>query len=249
MKPGALAIAMTFFGGFALFSMYWVCVMISRGEYLTAVVVLGCAMFCAGLVIPYVLVTTGKTSPRATFDAAGTTIQSDRIIEACKWVFLMGPVPAAAIFAIFWPQGTIDIPVPHSLRYSIPYVAAGMALMGLFALRQLFSGKARKYLRLTPNGFEFVCGPTTGRGQWTQVVDIVEQAPDTPAPTSSMKSITVFTVDGEAPTMPSAGTFAPGGGQAVRELMRFYWKHPDNRSELTDGRAIRRLETEEFDRR
>jgi hypothetical protein len=27
----------------------------------------------------------------------------------------------------------------------------------------------------------------------------------------------------------------------LRELIRFYWKHPESRDELTDGRAVERL--------
>ena len=30
-------------------------------------------------------------------------------------------------------------------------------------------------------------------------------------------------------------------------MIRHYWKHPENRAELTDGRALERLRNEQFD--
>jgi hypothetical protein len=36
-------------------------------------------------------------------------------------------------------------------------------------------------------------------------------------------------------------------GVALRQLVRFYWQHPDNRGELTDGRALKRLADERFE--
>jgi hypothetical protein len=35
-------------------------------------------------------------------------------------------------------------------------------------------------------------------------------------------------------------------GSAMRDLVRFYWQHPDSRGELTDGRALERLADERF---
>jgi len=32
-------------------------------------------------------------------------------------------------------------------------------------------------------------------------------------------------------------------------MVRFYWKHPESRDELTDGRVIERLRDEDFGRR
>lgn len=246
MKRHAQAIGIAFLGGFGLLCLYWTGVTITRGEYLTTAVVLGCSVFCAGPIVVYCLNVLGKITPRVASEGSGTTIQPDRIVDVCAWVTLSAGVAAAAIFAFYWPRGDIDISVPHSQRYSMPFMSAVVVVLGARGLWQLASGKDRKYLRLTLQGFEFVYGSTSTQGQWSEITDVTDQAPGTSVPT--LKSISVLTSDGETATMPVARTFGPNDGQTVRELIRFYWKHPDNRSELTDGRAIRRLQTEEFDR-
>jgi hypothetical protein len=53
--------------------------------------------------------------------------------------------------------------------------------------------------------------------------------------------------DDSAPTL-AAGSITPDGS-ALRELVRFYWEHPESRDELTDGRAVERLAEERFDAR
>lgn len=248
VKSHARVLAIAISGGFALLCLIWACVTVARGEYLTAVVVLGFSMFCAAPVVLYVLNISGRISPRVEFDATGTIIRPDRFVESCTGAVLLAGTIAAAIFTIFWPQGMIDIPVPHSQRYSIPVGCAGLVVIGAVSLRRLASGQERKYLRLTPEGFEFVHGRKSAHGQWSQISDITDQDPNAPASISTPKSITVLTSDGEASTMPVASNFAPNEGEAVRELMRFYWQHPDSRSQLTDGRAVRRLHTELSDR-
>lgn len=41
--------------------------------------------------------------------------------------------------------------------------------------------------------------------------------------------------------MDSPGSYTPKG-TALIELVRFYWRHPEQRTELADGRALERLE-------
>jgi hypothetical protein len=46
----------------------------------------------------------------------------------------------------------------------------------------------------------------------------------------------------------AAGSYPPEG-RALRRIVHCYWKHPENRHELTDGRALERLRNEDFGRR
>jgi len=43
----------------------------------------------------------------------------------------------------------------------------------------------------------------------------------------------------------AAGGCTPDG-RALREMVRFYWRHPECRGELTDGDALKRLAGERF---
>jgi hypothetical protein len=44
----------------------------------------------------------------------------------------------------------------------------------------------------------------------------------------------------------NAANFTPHG-VALYWMMRHYWRHPEDRIELTDGRALERLRNEDFD--
>jgi hypothetical protein len=44
----------------------------------------------------------------------------------------------------------------------------------------------------------------------------------------------------------NASGYAPSGA-ALYWMIRHYCRHPENRAELTDGRALERLRTEQFD--
>jgi hypothetical protein len=50
--------------------------------------------------------------------------------------------------------------------------------------------------------------------------------------------------DGTTPSI-TVGAYCPEGS-AVRRMVEFYWKHPDQRDELTDERAVRRLRDDDF---
>ncbi len=52
--------------------------------------------------------------------------------------------------------------------------------------------------------------------------------------------------DGRPSTLVAADSYTPDG-KALRELVRFYWQHPEHRCELTDGRALERLSKEKFE--
>jgi hypothetical protein len=216
---------------------------IGRGEYLTTVVALGASAFCYGLIIPLVKVVRGKVTPRGEVDDAGTTFRPDRGIDIPVQVSLVGLVLAGALIAIFAPLGKLDIPVPHTLRFSLPFVGAVVAVTGAPILWRNLRRGSTKYLRLMPGGFELVQGWRWQCGGWAHVEDVTDEAPEQTA--STPNAVVVVMSDGSAPTM-AAASFTPEG-TALRELVRFYWLHPDCRGELTDGRALKRLADERFE--
>ncbi|MDT5290667.1 MAG: hypothetical protein QOF88_5556 [Mycobacterium sp.] len=214
-----------------------------RGEYPSAVVALGASAFCYGLIIPLVKVVRGNVIPRGEVDDAGTTIRPDRGIDIPVLVSLFGLVIASALIAVLAPLGKLDIPVPPALRFSLPFVSAVIVVTGGPMLwRNLLRGST-KYLRLTPDGFEIVQGWRPQSGDWAQVADVTDAAPNQSAPTPS--AIVMVMSDGSAPSLAAASSTPDG--RALRELVRFYWGHPTHRAELTDGRALERLRNEQFD--
>jgi hypothetical protein len=141
------------------------------------------------------------------------------------------------------PLGKLDIPVPPAMRFSLPFVSTVIVVMGGPMLWRNILRGSTKYLRLTLDGFEIVQGWRPQRGDWAQVQDVTDEAPGQSAATPN--AIVIVMADGSAPTM-AAASCTPDG-VALRQLVRFYWQHPDHRAELTDGRALERLRDGQFD--
>jgi hypothetical protein len=93
------------------------------------------------------------------------------------------------------------------------------------------------YLRLTVKGFEIAQGWRPHSADWSSVKDIASEAPNQKTPTPGA---IVFVMFDDAAWTLTALSFTPDGA-ALRDLVRFYWQHPECRDELTDGRAEKRL--------
>ncbi|MEN3320478.1 MAG: hypothetical protein V7643_3880 [Mycobacterium sp.] len=226
-----------FFGAFGVFCAVWTVLFIVRGELLNAVVTLGVSAFCLGFIAPFLKVVPGNITPRGEFDDAGTTFRPDRGIDIPIQTSLFGLTAASAFYTVFAPLGKVNIPVPPSMRYSIPFTTGVVLLMGVPLVWRNFRRGGIKYLRLTLDGFALEEGWRSASGDWVEVQDVTDQAPGQQAVTPG--AVVFIMSDDTAPTI-AAGAMTPDGS-ALRELVRFYWQHPDSRAELTDGRALKRL--------
>jgi len=214
-----------------------------RGEYLTAVAALGACAFCYGLVIPLPKVVRGAVTPRGEVDDEGTTFWPDRGIDVPVQMSLTGLVLASAMITVLAPAGRLEIPIPPFMRYSLPFVCAAMAVTGAPMVWRNFRRGGIKYVRLTFDGFALEEGWRSASGDWEQVREVTDEAPGQQAPTRG--AVVFVMADDSAPTI-AAGAITPDG-TALRELVRFYWEHPESRGELTDGRALKRLADERFE--
>ncbi|OBB87929.1 hypothetical protein A5779_32030 [Mycolicibacterium peregrinum] len=151
-------------------------------------------------------------------------------------------VVSCALIAVFGPLGKIDIPVLHSARYSIPFVAGAVALMGIPTIWLMIRRGGMKYLRLTPAGYEVAEGYKLERGAWSEVADVTSMVPGSNRQLPN--ALVLVKSDGTAAVL-AAGAITPGG-RDLRELVRFYWQHPAYRDELTDDRALERLQSKNF---
>jgi hypothetical protein len=239
MKFRATAIlGWLFFGGFGVFTAAWTVVFIVRGEFLNAVVALGLSTFCFGFILPLIAVIPGNVAPRVSVDDGGTTFWPDRTVDIPIQVALVGAVIAAAVYTIFAPAGMVTIPVPPAMRYSIPFTSGVFLLIGTPMLWRNLRRGCTKFLRLTPGGFDLEEGWRSESGDWNQVEGVADQVPGGQKSTSG--PIVFVMSDDSTPTIAASG-MTPDG-KALRELVRFYWEHPELRDELTDGGAVERLE-------
>jgi hypothetical protein len=242
LLPTAI-LAWLFFGAIGTLSGVWAVLSIGRGEFLTAIATAGVSAFCFGLVIPLVKVVRETVTPRAAFDRTGTIFRPDRGIDVPIQISVLGLVVACALIAILAPLGKLDISLSPFMRLSLPFVSALIVVTGVPMLWRNLRRGSTKYLRLTPDGFALSQGWRYQSDDWSQVVDVTKEVPGQSAPTPA--AIVVVMSDGSTATIAGA-SFTPEGA-AMRELVRFYWQHPDCRVELTDGRALKRLAEERFE--
>jgi hypothetical protein len=226
-----------FFGSLGVFSAVWTVLFVTRGEFLNAVVALGVSAFCFGFIIPFFTVVPGNVAPRVNVDDGGTTFWPDRSIEIPIQIALLGAVSASAVYTVFAPLGMVTIPIPPAMRYSLPFTSGVFLLIGVPLVWRNFRRGSLKYMRLTPSGFELEESWRSESGDWDQVKDVTDAAPG--QQTSTSGPVVFVMSDGSAPTI-AAGSMTPNGKE-LRELVRFYWEHPESRDELTDGAAVKRL--------
>jgi hypothetical protein len=238
MRLPTAILAWLFLGGIGTVTAFLTVRSLVRGEFPTAVVALGGSAFCYGLITPLAKVVRRKQVPRVEVDDAGTTFWPDRRIDISIQVSLVGAVVASALIAVLVPLGKLDIPVPPFMRLSLPFMSVVMVAMGAPMLwRNVSRGGTTKYLRLTPQGFELSEGLRSNSGDWEQIRHVSDEAPGQKAPTPSA---VVFVMSDESTATITAGAMTPDGA-ALRELVQFYWEHPESRGELTDGGALKRL--------
>lgn len=236
--PLALGLAL-FLIPLGLLNVAWTIISVSNGEYLTAVVVVGLAIFCFGFILPFAKIVPGNVVPRSVHHGDETVITPDRGIEIPMLFAFLGLIVASGLFAIFFPINRIDIPVPSAMRFYLPFMAGAIAVIGgPIVVRMLRLGGAYR-LTLTREGFDLRSGGGGPRtGTWDRVVDVTDAVPGRTA-ADDPNTIVIVMSDGSVIKLPGA-SFTPGG-DALRRLVRFYWEHPDDREELADGRALDRL--------
>ena len=226
-----------FFGSFGVFTAAWTVVFIVRGQFLNSVVAFGLSVFCFGLILPLFTVIPGNVAPRVDVGDEGTTFWPDRSIEIPMQIAMLGGVTASAVYTIFAPAGKVAIPIPPAMRYSVPFTAGVFLLFVVPLLWRNFRRGSMKYIRLSPSGFELEEGWRSHSGDWDKVKDVTDAAPGQRASTSGP---IVFVMSDESTPTISASGMTPDG-KALRDLVRFYWLHPESRAELADGRAVERL--------
>lgn len=238
----AVLLSFGFFGTIAALSVFWAVVSFTRGEYLTTLTVLAVAVFCCAFLAQVAIAKSHRVKVRGQFSAAGTLLRPDRRVDVVYQVSLVAAFAAMLLYAIFAPLGQMDIPIPPGLGpvYFSIGSAAGAVILAL-GLWQMFSRGGKSSLLLDGGGFQLHASSSVHAG-WDDVHDVTDHRPR--GQQSARDLLVIVLADGRAPFL-EADSFTPGG-RALREMVRFYWKHPDHRTELTDGRALKRLRDNAF---
>jgi hypothetical protein len=227
------------FGPLGIFCLIWAFVYIARGEYLSAVVALGFAVFTLGLILMLAVVALRKVKPRIQRESDGIMVRPDRRVDTLLMASTFGAFLGMACYAVFAPLDMIAIRVPRNdVRYFV-FACAAATLAGVFSVLQIIRRRGTSYVRMTVDNLELGNTVNSALRTWDEVTDVADSAQNSRRPGGTTY---ITTTDGRTRILPS-DWYTPGG-HALREFVRYYWKHRDDRQELTDGRALRRLETE-----
>ncbi|ADT97328.1 hypothetical protein [Mycolicibacterium gilvum] len=188
-----------------------------------------------------VVLASTSTSPQVEFTPEGTVLKPDaRIDTAVRRMTGTGAALCWAALVVSVPYGNLYIPIFSTFPESfviIPLACLGAAV-GLTWWRWGYRRRGISYVQLTPEGFRFPALVGTHHGRWDDVVGIGTEARD--GHTRFWPPMVLTMRDESRCVLESPGIYTPEG-TALIELVRHYWQHPQERVELTTGRAVDRL--------
>lgn len=222
----------------------WVGIWFTRGSYLTAGLCLGASLLLFSLLFHLAYPLTGAAVPRTEYGPEGTTVRPQIYADVIFAGGLSIGVSSAIAYLLFSQFDMVDY-VPSGITRNI--ITAGSAfyvIFGVPALWRMFKYRDGSHLRLDPNGFEVWDGQwnSFAHGEWGEVEQILDHPLN--GKKSFSKTIVFVLPDGRSAKLVS-GTIT-ADDDALREWARFYWQHPEYRDELTDGRALQRLDDGKF---
>jgi hypothetical protein len=232
-----------FFIGGGVVAAVWGVVVARRGDYLTAVTMAGFAVFIFSMMLAMTIVEIGRNSLRVVSDASGTVFRVDPVIVGLLYAALIAFIVSGILFVRFLPTGQLDIPTPsRGWQILAPVPVAGAVAIAVLGLRTMRARGGPGYVRLTPEGFEIANAVSTSSGAWADVTKVTDETADD----KGRFHIVFCMKDGSEQVVNGADYLVPKG-RALYWMVRHYWLHPEQRAELTDGRAVERLREGRFD--
>ncbi|MDQ2638886.1 MAG: hypothetical protein M3Y83_18655 [Actinomycetota bacterium] len=216
---------------------------LNRGDFVATTITGGLAVCSLGLVLAIVVGKVRSNTLRGIADATGTTLRPDPVAVWLIGISFVGALVSSASFVTFVSLGEADVPFNSPGReWRALALMSALLVLSAGGLIALIKRRGSGYLVLGPLGFENSDIVHTRKGTWDEVLDVTDQAPQKP----SRHPICIVMKDDKPIVVQNASGYAPSGA-ALYWMVRHYWKHPENRGELTDGRALDRLRNEQFD--
>lgn len=190
--------------------------------------------------------------PRATVDTSGTTLRPDLSVDVLALVMMLIGLTTGSAWAVLGLLG--EVTWPFGAHYGLGYVIffGGFGAFCIWYLALMVRNSGTGYVRLTPDGCVLAEGFIMGRANWAEVTAVTDEVPVYTTRRSVLRTtktqpyarcaISITKTDGTMAAVPNGNLYASSGA-SLRELIRFYWQHPDLRGELTDERALERLRT------
>lgn len=213
-----------------------------RGHYLTTAVVvcwLAPVMAAFGALV---WTSSGRISLRANVDSSGTTVWPSSRVTRLLVAGLATFVPGGALFVVFAPRGAIDLPMSRGVQIFLP-VAMGFAMvLALVGVAAIWRRGGIGCLQLSPSGLDVANILSTKAIDWDDIGELHDHSEKK----ATRKALVLSLRDGGEEVVEGLDLYTDGG-VALYWMVRHYWRHPEDRHELTDSRALRRLEEGRFD--
>ena len=114
--------------------MAWAAEVVSRREYLTAIVMVGFAIFVLGTVLAIAVTQFGWIAPSAELDSLGTVLRVDRVFARLMSTAIGAFIPSGILFIFLAPTGRLDIPLNHGQQIFLPFDVAFMVCLSVLAM-------------------------------------------------------------------------------------------------------------------
>lgn len=228
--------------GSAAACLSWAAITFQRGNYMTAVLSLGVAAWWSIAAVIHLILP--RMVAWATCDGSSTTIRPDRRLDLLMLASTVVGIPSLGLLAVLSGLGRLDLPIVTIGSYSetpswIPLACGAVAGVWAVLLILILRLGGIGYIRLNPDEFEFAeAFRRTGTGRWSEVTDVNNVAPE--GRHQATCPLVMVMADRQTHLLDNAAMYTENG-QALRDLMRFYWLNPGHRIEFTDGRAVARL--------
>ncbi|WP_131812950.1 hypothetical protein [Mycolicibacterium peregrinum] len=213
----------------------WAFIAIKHLNFITAVIAVGLITTC--LLVAIQLAASKNAVVQAAFDESGMLLRPDsRIEDNLRRCLATLGLSGASMF-IAWTTDWLYLPLPDGVRQVFPIAFGATSLVAGWFWFVFKRQGGSSYLLLTPEEFEFPNLGSLNSGKWDDITAVTDKLPTEERFWTPM----VITMkDGSRLVMDSPGSYTRKG-TALIELVRFYWHHAEQRSELTDGRALDRL--------
>ncbi|MHA7664093.1 hypothetical protein [Mycolicibacterium sp. HS_4_1] len=228
------SIGLLVMGSLGLFFAYKTVLAVQRTHWIAATICLAVVVISLIIEAGIVWVMTGHAKLRASVDADGTTLRPGPVSKYLV-ALMVTIIVGSGLFLMFGSQLHDDLPATARDRGKI------IALLVCSLLGLGFMARTRRrpgpMLRLSADGVEFSDTYTTFTLAWDEIRDITGCAPK-----GKTYRPVVFEVHADAPpaVINNASAWAPDGA-ALFWLIRHYWRHREDRGELSNGVAIERL--------
>ncbi|MDP9168550.1 MAG: hypothetical protein M3O32_21175 [Actinomycetota bacterium] len=214
-----------------------------RGRLFEGAVSFGFVVMFVVLGIAMQLLARCPTVLRASHDGTGTLLRPNRIIMNLLIAVLVYFIPLGLAVVIFTLTG--DLQLFPSKRARIAAMVL-MALTTMTVVSGLLTARRRGgvgYVKLTPTGIDIADVKSTESVAWADIVGVDDHSD---VNKKIRRAAVLRRREGAETSIGSCDLYVPNG-VGLYWMVWHYWRHPDDRVELTDGRALARLEEGRFD--